>query len=108
MKQDEIKQIEELHVDIMPIPKTADVTVTIRNITVVEWQDALDKVIFLNPVPDYYEVANKENDVGGNQYLHSTRLSHKLYRNNNSSQQSRLDLCERNLCEHKCSVACRI
>lgn len=46
MKQDEIKQVEELHVDIIPIPKTNDVTVTIRNITVEEWQDALDECFF--------------------------------------------------------------
>lgn len=65
MKRDEVKQIEQLHVDILPIPKTNDVTVKVSNITAAEWQDALDKVLFFSPIPDYYEVTNKDNDVGG-------------------------------------------
>lgn len=51
--------------DIHAISASPDVVVTIDGVTKDDWDDALTKVLFLQPISNYHEVLGGDQEFGG-------------------------------------------
>lgn len=114
IKRDDIKQIEELYVDIHTVANTPDVTTTVSGITNADWEDALRKVLFLEKIENYHEVKGTE-DIGGKLKIKSkdigtlgksaveqvSRISHETG-NDDKSRSSRFLSCSSDNLESNC------